>query len=83
MEKTRRLPPKPKPIDRVCEQIRQWSEKVDGQAEQRYGEWFDAYRFADDDDGSVVETVETINELNRLARSIVSYAKRMKDQVRP
>jgi hypothetical protein len=83
MKKTRRLPPKPKPIDRVCEQIRQWSEKVDGQAEQRYGKWFDAYRFADDDDGSVVETVETINELNRLAGSIVSYAKRMKDQVRP
>lgn len=72
---------KPKPIDRVCEQIRQWSENVDSQAEQQYGKWFEAFRFADDDDASTVETKETVGELKRLAKSITNYAVRMDNQL--
>jgi len=71
---------KPKPIDRVCEQSRQWSEGVDKQAEQRYGQWFDAFRFADGSDESTVETKETVNEWRRLAKSISGYADKMEAQ---
>jgi hypothetical protein len=71
---------KPKPIDRVCEQSRQWSEGVDRQAEERYGNWFDAFRFADGSDESTVETKETVNEWRRLAKSISGYADKMEAQ---
>jgi len=71
---------KPKPIEKVCDQARQWSEKVDKQAEEQYGKWFDAFRFAEGSNASLVETEETVNEWKRLAKSISGYANRMQAQ---